>query len=43
MRIWCRETLQLRALLAFPQWIDCVAPRGSNLLVAAGPTLYMHR
>lgn len=27
MRIWCRESLHLRALLAFPQWVDCVAPR----------------
>ncbi len=26
-RIWCRESLHPRALLAFPQWVDCVAPR----------------
>lgn len=27
VRVWCRATLQQLALLSFPDWVDCLAPR----------------
>lgn len=27
VRIWDRDTLACRALLSFPDWVDCLAPR----------------
>jgi WD40 repeat protein len=30
VRVWSRATLQQLALLSFPDWVDCLAPRWSK-------------
>ena len=35
VRVWSRATLRQLALLSFPDWVDCLAPRWARTLTTA--------
>lgn len=35
VRVWSRTTLKQLALLSFPDWVDCLAPRWAWTLTTA--------